>query len=238
MSSFEIIRAPILPMGLVNAHLIIGRTGAILVDSGLPGTEHRLLRVLRKHGLGFEDIKLIVITHAHVDHAGNALRIRELSKAPIVAHKGDLPYYLRERPMSFCSSGWFGRLFLKTGLMHEPYAAFTPDILMSENDELSLNDFGVDGVIRHAPGHTEGSLTIELSDRQALVGDLVASGLLLGGIALTNRPKSPPFEDDPYRVGLELQRLINNGNRQFYMGHGGPLTNAEIERHIASLMRR
>ena len=39
-------------------------------------------KALREHGLTFTDIKLIVITHAHVDHAGSAGELRTLSGAP------------------------------------------------------------------------------------------------------------------------------------------------------------
>jgi glyoxylase-like metal-dependent hydrolase (beta-lactamase superfamily II) len=226
---------PILPFGLVNAHLIIAPGGCVLVDAGLPGTERRLHAVLQRHGLDFKAIRLIVITHAHVDHAGNAARLQALTGAPIVAHTGDLPYYQRERAMSYCTTGWFGRLFLRTGLMHEPYAAFTPDILMRDHERLDLRDWGIDGQVVHTPGHTAGSLSVQLADEQVLVGDLLASGLLLGGIAFTGVPKRPPFEDDPLGVAQALGGLIESGGRSFYMGHGGPLTQRQVERHVRQL---
>jgi glyoxylase-like metal-dependent hydrolase (beta-lactamase superfamily II) len=40
MSATEIIRIPILPLGVVNAHLIRSPQGCILVDAGIPGSEH------------------------------------------------------------------------------------------------------------------------------------------------------------------------------------------------------
>ena len=75
----EIVRMPILPFEMVNAHLIIGEAGCIVVDTGVPGSEHKIERVLAQRGLGLRDIKLIVVTHAHGDHAGSAARLRELS---------------------------------------------------------------------------------------------------------------------------------------------------------------
>lgn len=113
MTALQIIRIPILPAGLVNAHLILGPKGCILVDAGLPGSEAKIEKVLTKHGRSFRDITLIVITHAHVDHAGNAALLRELCGAPIVAHEEDAEYVRRDTPMTFCPTGWFGRLFLK-----------------------------------------------------------------------------------------------------------------------------
>ncbi|WP_223879221.1 MBL fold metallo-hydrolase [Chitinimonas arctica] len=238
MRNAVISRIPILPGGLVNAHLIHGSQGAILVDAGLPGTERRIDSALRRLGLSFRDIKLIVITHAHVDHAGGTAKLRDLTGAPVAAHVADLPYYRREKAMTFCPTGWFGRLFLRSGLMYEPYAAFEPDILLQADEALDLHRFGVDGVVRHTGGHTAGSLAVELGSRDMLVGDLISSGLLLGGIALTDRPKRPPFEDDPAVVSAVLQRMVLAGGQRFHMGHGGPLDAGDVERHLRKLSRR
>lgn len=236
MTSPQIIRIPILPSGMVNAHLIIGAQGCILVDAGLPGTESKIEKVLTKHGRSFKDIKLIVVTHAHVDHAGNAYALRELSKAPIVAHVDDAKHYSRDVPMTFCSTGWFGRLFLKTQLMYEPYKGFVPDVLLSKNETFDLNQYGIPGMIKHTPGHTAGSISAELSTKDAMVGDLISSGILLGGLIRTNHAKRPPFEDDPHTVGLVLQRLLDSGMERFYMGHGGPLVAREVQHHVQVLM--
>ena len=67
-------RVPILPFGMVNAHLISAGDGSVLVDAGLRDTEKRVARALGGIGRDFRDIRLIVVTHAHVDHAGNAAR--------------------------------------------------------------------------------------------------------------------------------------------------------------------
>jgi glyoxylase-like metal-dependent hydrolase (beta-lactamase superfamily II) len=108
---------------MINAHLIRSDQGCILVDAGLPRSEKKIQRALRSVGLSFKDIKAIVITHAHVDHAGSAASIRELSGAPIVAHEGDAKHYSGEVPMTFCPTGWFGRFFLKTGLVMDAPSA-------------------------------------------------------------------------------------------------------------------
>lgn len=237
MNTPNIIRIPILPFGLVNAHLIVAPHGCILVDAGLPGSERKIERALARLGLSFDHIKLIVITHAHVDHAGSAAPIRDLSGAPIVAHAGDARHLSREVPMTFCPTGWFGRLFIKTRLMFEPYAGFRPDILLADEEVLDLRRFGFAGVVRHTPGHTAGSISVELASGDALVGDLVASGILLGGIIRTSHAKRPPFEDDPRAVGRALQRLVDSGMERFYMGHGGPLKGDEVARHACKLGR-
>ena len=233
----QIIRISILPFGMVNAHLIRGEGGCILVDAGIPGSETKIERMLARHGLSFKDIKLIVVTHAHVDHAGSAHAIRELSRAPIVAHVDDAKHFSREVPMTYCPTGWFGRLFLKTPVPHQPYAGFVPDILLSDSDTLDLDRYGIPGTIGHTSGHTAGSISVQLSSKDAIVGDLIASGVLLGGLFRIGHAIRPVFEDDPHTVGLALQRLLDSGMERFYVGHGGPLPADEVRRHARALMK-
>lgn len=237
MFDTEVIRIPILPLGMVNAHLIRSPAGCILVDAGIPGSERKIGRALTACGLSFRDIKLIIVTHAHTDHAGSAARLRDLSGAPILAHKDDADFYSRKEPMTFCPTGWVGRLFLKTPMPHEPYLGFVPDIMMANGETMNLLDFGIDGVVSHTSGHTPGSIAVELSSQDALVGDLIASGILIGGIARTGHAIRPPFEDDPHRVARELERLVQRGTKRFYVGHGGPLDAAEVTRHAERLAK-
>jgi glyoxylase-like metal-dependent hydrolase (beta-lactamase superfamily II) len=235
MPESEIVRIPVLPFNIVNAHLIISDAGCILVDTGIPGSERKIARALTRHRLSFQDIKLIIVTHAHTDHAGSAARLRQLSGAPILAHRDDADFYSRKEPMTFCPTGRVGRFFFKTPLPHQPYEGFVPDIMMKNGDSVNLQDFGVDGLVRHTGGHTPGSISIELSSQEALVGDLLASGILIGGIAFTDHAIRPPFEDHPQTVARELHRMVESGTRRFYLGHGGPLEAGEVMRHAKSL---
>jgi hydroxyacylglutathione hydrolase len=235
MPESEIIRIPILPFNIVNAHLIRSDAGCILVDTGIPGSERKISRALARHRLAFQDIKLIIVTHAHTDHAGSAARLRQLSGAPILAHRDDADFYSRKEPMTFCPTGRVGKFFLKTPFPHQPYEGFVPDIMMKHGDCQNLQDFGVDGLVRHTAGHTPGSIAIELSSQEALVGDLLASGILIGGIAFTGHAIRPPFEDNLHTVARELHRMVESGIRRFYLGHGGPLEAGEVMRHAKFL---
>ena len=226
---------PIFPLGMINAFLIVNSKGCILIDTGLPDTESKVERILKKLNLTFHDIKLIVITHAHIDHAGNTATIKSLSSAPVIAHEGDLPYFKGDKKMHFCSTGWFGWLFSKTGANQKPYKNFEPDILLSARTNLDLSSYGFEGEVIPTPGHTDGSISVVLGNKNAIVGDLVSSGILLGGIARTNKAKRPPFEDNPLQVSQELLSIADKGVETFFMGHGGPLPKKEVLRHIKKL---
>lgn len=233
--TIDIVRVPILPLRMVNAHLVLTESACIAVDAGLPTSVRHFDRALRRVGRRLEDIDLIVVTHAHVDHAGGAHALRNASGAPVLAHANDLPYYRRERPMEFCPTSWFGRWFAKTGANTAPYPAFDPDILLHGEESFSLEDHGLPGRVVVTDGHTEGSVSVELGGGDRLVGDLIASGIGLGGIVRLHRAKRPPFEDDPHRVARHLLRMLDDGGERFYIGHGGPLPAAEVRRHAEHL---
>jgi len=190
-------RVPIFPRGMINAFLLVNSQHCILIDAGLPDTEQKIEMTLKKIGRALTDIDLIILTHAHIDHAGNAAKLTALSNAKVIAHSGDLPYYRGEKKMYFCDTGWFGTLFRKTGAIQQPYDVIEPDILLTENDSYCLKSYGVDGEVIPTPGHTEGSISVVIENEKAVVGDLISSGILLGGIIRTGTAKRPPYEDNP-----------------------------------------
>ena len=82
--------ATIIPiqLGIVNAY-IVKQDGVILVDTGIPGSENAILSAMEKAGIRKHDVRLIILTHGHGDHAGSAARLRELTGAGIAIHTGD-----------------------------------------------------------------------------------------------------------------------------------------------------
>lgn len=235
MDEIKVIPIPILPMGMINAFLVIGPNGKVLVDAGLKGSEEKFAKVLQAQSLDFPDIDAVVITHAHGDHAGSADRLRELTGAPLIAHEADLPYYRQEQQMTYCPTGPVGRLMKRVGVGTRGYKAFTPDILLTGADVFDLSEFGLNGAAFCTPGHTEGSISVTLADRQVLAGDLVSSGILLGGIALKGRVKPPPFEEDREAVVNSLSGLVDQGFETFFLGHGGPLSSHKVRAYCNSV---
>ena len=221
---------------MVNAFAVMGAEGTVLVDAGLPNSVPKFRAVLAQQGRSLTDVTAIVVTHAHVDHAGGASELRDACDAPVVAHQAELPFLRGDQEMTYCPTGWFGRLFLGTGAPRERYPSLEPDVVVRE-EPIDLSAYGVRGRLEPTPGHTPGSLSVILDGGDALVGDLLASGLLLGGIALRGRAKRPPYEEQPALVAQELERLVHGGARQFYIGHGGPLPAEEVLRHTASLRK-
>jgi glyoxylase-like metal-dependent hydrolase (beta-lactamase superfamily II) len=160
-------------VGVSYSYLIEGEGGVVLVDTGYRGCADGIFRRLRS--LGRDDLRLIYITHAHLDHYGSAAELRRLTGAPVGVHRGDFEAMARgDTPLGAVKS--WGKLMkmampvVERFLRPDP----TPADVVFEGGE-SLEEWGIDGNVLHTPGHTPGSTTLLVEGRHAFVGDLVST---------------------------------------------------------------
>jgi glyoxylase-like metal-dependent hydrolase (beta-lactamase superfamily II) len=67
----EVITVPILPMMMLQSHIIRDQK-TIIFDTRSPGSAAKILAAMKKHQIDPEEVSLIVITHSHLDHSGGA----------------------------------------------------------------------------------------------------------------------------------------------------------------------
>src|SRR3954466_11506653 len=68
-------------------HVLVADGEAVLLDTGFPGDAPRIRRTMAEIGVGPKDVRAILLTHGHIDHAGNAAELRDWTGAPIYAHR-------------------------------------------------------------------------------------------------------------------------------------------------------
>jgi glyoxylase-like metal-dependent hydrolase (beta-lactamase superfamily II) len=138
---------------------------AIVVDPGYDVP--KILAVLAKHQL---TVKQIVVTHAHIDHIASAVTLKELTGAPILYSKADIP----QLAIMGIQAGWFN-LPVPTVL--------PPDHSPSDGEVVRVR--GVEATVLYTPGHTEGSVCLYLpAEGLLLAGDT----LFAGGVGRTDFP--------------------------------------------------
>ena len=74
-------------LGMVNCYLIKGEKW-IMIDTGVRGQMTRIKRLIQRKGISLKDIGLVIITHAHMDHAGNARKIKEAERQAALRGRG------------------------------------------------------------------------------------------------------------------------------------------------------
>ncbi|GAA4053548.1 MBL fold metallo-hydrolase [Hymenobacter glaciei] len=224
-----IIQLSILPLGMINCFLIKGDKKHILVDTGLPNSEGKILRQLAAHGIRPEDIGLLVITHGHIDHFGSTFQLKQALNVPVLIH--ELDRAALETGQSQVSTLKPNRQcwhLLRQRLLHSRAQPCQPDIVLQGSEAFSLRKWGIQGQVLHTPGHTPGSLSVVLDDGQAIIMDLASSGILLGGIAWHSHMKHPPFHDSLPQVKASLDALLALNTHTFYLGHGNPVSRKSL----------
>ncbi|HZD12508.1 MAG TPA: MBL fold metallo-hydrolase, partial [Candidatus Binatus sp.] len=172
-----------IPGKMANTYLVEAPKGLILVDTGLPGTERRITKALQQLGKTSESVKLILITHRHLDHIGSVSAIKHMfPKAVITSHPFEKPYIagtlVANVPPAWTLPGRMMRRLTGFGmwlmkflrlLKYKPIYVDKP-----ADDESILESTGLDGSILWTPGHTKGSITLFLNKtKTAIVGDLL-----------------------------------------------------------------
>ena len=138
---------------------------AIVID---PGEEiSRIHRRLTELGL---KLTQILITHAHIDHIGGALRLKRLTGAPILLNENDLPLLA----MMEQQASWLGTTTPETA---------PPDASLTDGMRVGLDSYPA--TILHTPGHTQGSICLHFAPIKLLIaGDT----LFAGSIGRTDLP--------------------------------------------------
>jgi glyoxylase-like metal-dependent hydrolase (beta-lactamase superfamily II) len=220
--------APIvqIPLQLSNVYLIKADV-PILVDTGTLGDMADLTHALAENGVWPGRIGLIILTHAHADHAGLAAPLREVSLAKIVLGAGDLEAARRGHNDPLLATGLTG--ILLRPLIPSIFPELEPDIAVTE--PLSLRPWGIDGQVIALPGHTPGSVAVILANHAAFVGDMMAGGSL-GGALFPHTPQEHYYQADAARNRRNIRTLLGMGVETFYLGHGGPVTRADVMKMV------
>ncbi len=135
----------------LSSVLITSGTGHVLIDGALPESAPLIAANIRSLGFRIEDVKLILNSHAHFDHAGGIAELQRLSGARVAAsqwtadvmRKGEVP---RDDPQ-------FGAL--------RPIARVARVETLKDNETLNA---GAVSVTAHlTPGHTPGGTQLDLA---------------------------------------------------------------------------
>jgi hydroxyacylglutathione hydrolase len=198
--------------GVANTHLVESERGVIVIDAGMPRQARRIVNAIRALGHSPQDVRLILLTHGHIDHAGSAVALKRFTGAPIAMHRADARLTatrdLKIPPGRNARTDVVGRTIAKFGWA-VPLETFTPDVWLEDGQ--SLRDFGLAARVVQTPGHTAGSISVAFEDGTVFVGDAILNLLHVS---------FPLFWEDAAAARASACRIRALQPRVCYSGHG------------------
>lgn len=197
-----------------NCYIVENGVDGILVDTGKRKFVNRVMEACRQY-----HVKLIVLTHAHFDHAENAAQISNALGIPIGMSEKDCNLIQSNANQILSAESFLGKIVLSVSLKDfsaRTLQEFQPDIFLKDGDSLSA--YGVNASIIALPGHTDGSIGIDVENKGLIVGDALMN-MFYPTVSMLYHDKSEMLDS-----AGKISRL---GNRTIYFGHGKPVPNKQ-----------
>jgi len=183
--------------------LIDCQGGKLLVDAGWELAQ--FTGQMKSYQLPFSEIRYVMFTHHHPDHAGLVQNIKDLSGARLIIHEKQIPFLENLRAY-----------FKKKG-------GYLP-IRVEKNDLISpsravLQSIGLRGEIIETPGHSDDSISLVLDSGSAFIGDLPAPDYVA--------PENYSL------VHASWHALLSRGVQTFYHSHTPPIPAERIRKLLS-----
>jgi len=179
----------------LTALLVQTPQGAVLLDGGMPQMADHLRRNMKARGVAPQDLRLILLSHAHADHAGPVAALKRSTGAQIVANAESAVLLAR---------GGSHDLHFGDGITYPPANA---DRIIMDGEVVTAG--GIDFTAHFMPGHTPGSTAWTWTDTRdgTPVRIAYADSLSAPGYQLQDNPRYPHLIDD-YRRSFATVRAL------------------------------
>ncbi|MGH8934177.1 MAG: MBL fold metallo-hydrolase [Egibacteraceae bacterium] len=200
-----------------QAYLWRDRDSLTLIDTGIAGSGADIAQAITGLGLRTGDLRRVVLTHFHNDHAGSAAEVRGWGEVAVLAHRRDAPVIRGDTPgpppvLTDAEQPLYERV--ASGLPPAP-----PAVVDQELEDGQVIDFGGGARVIASPGHTAGSIALYLPQAGVLfAGDIAAhvDGQLILG----------PFNVDRAQARRSFRRLTQQDADVVCFGHGDPIVDS------------
>lgn len=201
-----------IPCGNGNCYLLSSGKNAILVDTGRKKYGQTVLDACKAF-----QMRLLVLTHGHLDHMENAAYLSQSLNIPIAMHWADLGLLEDNLEQSLSARSILGKIVLAASIKTFQLAGHipetTPTVFLKDGD--SLDSYGVPDVkIVGLPGHTDGSIGLDVNGTDLIVGDALMN-MFYPTVSMLYHDRAAMLES--------ARKIEAFGPRTIHFGHGKPV---------------
>ena len=196
--------------GTDNCYIVSNGKEAILFDTASAANLQQVTDEFSKY-----DMKLIVLSHPHFDHAENADVLSKRFNIPVAYNEADDGIFDDYNSQPLYSYGIVGFVVLKASLKVLSQTKVTrPENRFFVKEGDTLADYGFPDVkVVELPGHSKGSIGLLVSDDALLVGDALDNWI---------KPGMGHLYTDLEAEKKTVEKIRSYGRRMYYYGHGKP----------------
>ncbi len=209
---------------IIATAVLHGASGVALIDPGPSTTHDSLKESLGRKGISIADVRQILLTHIHLDHAGvTGTLVRENPAIEVFVHARGAPHMID--PAKLLASA--GRLYgADMDRLWGDFVAVPADRIRVLKAEERIASGGRDLDVAYTPGHASHHVAyFDASSGVAFVGDTA-------GIRRTNRdyimPPTPPPDIDLDAWRLSEDRILSWAPDTLFLTHFGPFHGARM----------
>lgn len=198
--------------GNVNCYLISNGENAVLVDTGRKKYRQAVLDACKPYR-----VQLLALTHGHMDHVQNAAFLSQALHCPIAMNKADLPLLADNMAQPLSANSILGRIVRSVSVksfQRDRVPAFVPTASLEDGDD--LDSYGISAKVVGLPGHTDGSIGLDVGGRELIVGDALMN-MFYPTVSMLYRDKAAMLDS--------ARKIEALGPRTIHFGHGRPVQN-------------
>jgi glyoxylase-like metal-dependent hydrolase (beta-lactamase superfamily II) len=217
---------------IIATGIVHGPGGVALIDPGPSSTLPTLRRELEQAGLSMADVRALVLTHIHLDHAGaTGTLVRERPELRVYVHEKGAPHMIDPAKLLASAARLYGDAMdrLWGEVLPVPADAIT---VLKGGERISAGGRDLD--VAYTPGHASHHVSYFSADSGiAFVGDTAGVRLNPGGFSL---PPTPPPDIDLEVWRESLSRIGRWHADTLFITHFGPHTPSDA--HLAETADR
>jgi len=183
--------------------------GKLMVDTGWAGSLNRFAGELKRYKISLSEIRYVMITHHHPDHAGLTQEIKDASGAKLLIHEKQIPYL-----------PYLARFYQERG-GYVPIRVEQDDLVLGLSNREALRSIGLQGEVLETPGHSADSVSLVLDDSMAFTGDL-----------------PPPFmasEENAAVIRDSWKKILERKPQTIYPAHADPFPTDQVAKMLQGI---